>query len=149
MQQGHSNPSAKDLNHQTLTHLMVWVIVEYLPCIPWLRGNAPHHHSTAAFGAQDEGKAAHTPIGARRAPWWHHGVDQQGGGGLESEFGQRDRDREGKSKRRGNGGEQKNWVASLLICMPQTRLTRGSCALGHSQRHAALLPMCYGPKWHT
>ena len=70
---------------------MVWATVEYLPCTPWLRRNAPHHHSTAAFGAQDEGKAARTPIGARRAPWWRHGVDPQGGGGLE--FGQRDRQR--------------------------------------------------------
>ena len=136
---------------------MVWVIVEYLPCIPWLRGNAPHHHSTAAFGAQDEGKAALTPIGARRAPWWRHGLDPQGGGGgLESEFGQRDRDKEGKSNMRGNGGEQENWVATLFICTPQTRLTRGSCALGPSQRHVVhatsakiLLSMSYGRKWHT
>ena len=130
---------------------MVWATVENLPCTPWLRGNASHHHSTTAFGAQDEGKAALTPIGARRAPWWRHGLDPQGGGGgLESEFGQRDRDREGKSKRRRNGGEQENWVASLLICTPQARFTRGSCALRHSQRHAVhatsaktLLPMSY------
>ena len=71
---------------------MVWATVEYLPCTPWLCGNAPHHHSTAAFGAQDEGNAARPPIGARRAPWWRHGVDPQGGGGG-LEFGQRDRQR--------------------------------------------------------
>jgi len=89
---------------------MVWATVEYLPCTPWLRGNVPHHHSTSAFGAQDEGKAARTSIGARRAPWWRHGVDRQGSGGRDDglEFGQRDRDREGKSKRRGNGGYEKN-----------------------------------------
>ena len=105
---------------------MVWATVEYLPCTPWLRGNVPHHHSTSAFGAQDEGKAARTPIGARCAPWWRHGVDRQGGGvsGLESEFGQRDRDREGKSKRRGNGGEQEKIGGFSAYLHVQTRLTR-------------------------
>ena len=38
---------------------------------------------------------------------------------------------------------------ALLICMSQTRLTRGSRALCSRHVGQNLVPMSYGPKWHT
>ena len=38
---------------------------------------------------------------------------------------------------------------ALLICTPQTRLTRGSRALCSRHVSQNLVPMSYGPKWHT